>query len=241
MAGAVGSDDLAISVRAGLDSAGVRRAQVQTHPGPSGLTVAVELPDGTCGEVSVPGANLLLRADAVAFPKGCALLVLQSEIDDAANLDLASRARRAGIRTLLNATPARAIVPELWPLLDLLVVNRQEAASLLGRAEARLDTARAAEDLAAQGPSAVIVTLGGDGLVIAEAGRLTLQPAHRVGVITACGAGDTFIGGLAAEWARGAPLAAAAAFGQAAAGLHVSMPVPDHIGINEPAIRGMCC
>jgi ribokinase len=237
MAGAVGSDDLAIALRAGLDDVGVRRRLVQTHPGASGLSVVVMLPDGSSGVVTVAGANLLLRADAVSFPKDCALLLLQGEIAEAANINLAARARSAGIRTVMNAVPARAIAPEILALIDLLVVNRREAADLLGRAEAQLDAARAAEDLAVQGPKAVMVTLGSDGLIIAEGGRLTLQPAHRVGVMSACGVGDVFVGALAAEWARGAPLAAAAAFGQAAAGLHVSLPEAERTSVDEPAIR----
>lgn len=239
MAGAVGSDDLAISLRAGLDEAGVRRAQVQTHPGPSGVAVTLMLPDGTCSEVAVPGANLSLRADAVSFPKNCALLLMQAEITEAATLCLAMRARNAGVRTVVNATPARKMAPELFPLIDLLVVNQAEAAALLGRSESRLDATRAAEDLAALGPRAVILTLGFSGLVIAEAGGLTLQPAHRVGVVAPCGVGDTFVGAMAAEWARGAPTAAAAAFGQAAAGLHLSLPLERRAQVDEPAIRQM--
>jgi ribokinase len=56
-------------------------------------------------------------------------------------------------------------------------------------------------------------------------------------VISTHGAGDAFIGALAAEWARGAGLAQAAAFGQAAAALHVSLPVADRATVDEAAIR----
>jgi ribokinase len=239
MAGAVGSDDAAMTLRAALDAAGVRRAGVQTHPGASGMSVAISLPDGGYGAVIVSGANLLFWPEAVAFPKGCALLMLQNEISAAANLHLAQRARSAGIRVVLNAAPARAISAGLLDCLDLLVVNRGEAADLLGRAEAGLDADRAAEDLRSMGPDAVIVTLGGDGLVLADAGGGKRQGARPVRVVSAHGAGDAFIGALAAEWARGATLAEAAAFGQAAAALHVSLPVDQRAGIDEAAIRDM--
>jgi ribokinase len=237
MAGAVGSDEAAITLRAALDAAGVRRAAVQTHPGASGMSVAITIPDGGYGAVIVSGANLLFRAEAVAFPKDCALLLLQCEIPEPANLTLAARARAAGLRTVLNAAPARPVSPDLLGLVDLLVVNRGEAADLLARDESGLDATRAAEDLASRGPGAVIVTLGGDGLIVARDGGLALQPAHPVEVVSTHGAGDAFIGGLAAEWARGAALEAAAAFGQAAAALHVSLP-PDQRGtIDEAMIR----
>jgi len=239
MAAAVGSDDLAMTLRAGLDAAGVRRSAVQTHPGPSGMSVAISLPDGSYGAVIVSGANLLLRPEAVQFPRNCALMLLQSEIAEAANLTLARRARDAGMVTVLNAAPARAVAPELLALTDLLVVNRGEAADMLGRPEQGIDATRAAEDLAAMGPAAVIVTLGADGLIISHKGRLTIQPARRVQVVSSHGAGDAFIGALAAEWARGASLDAAAAFGQTAAALLVSMTPEERKTINESAIRAL--
>ena len=123
MAAAVGSDDLAMTLRQALDDAGVRRSSVQTHPGPSGMSVAISVPGGEYGAVIVSGANLLLRAEAVQFPRDCAILLLQSEIAEAANLSLARRAREAGVRVILNAAPARPVLPDLLRLTDVLVVN----------------------------------------------------------------------------------------------------------------------
>jgi len=237
MAGAVGSDDLAVTLRQALDGAGVRRSGVQTHPGPSGMSVAISLPGGDYGAVIVSGANLLLRAEAVQFPKDCAVLLLQSEIAEEANLTLARRAREAGVRTILNAAPARPVSADLLRLTDVLVVNRGEAADLLHRPEAGIDATCAAKDLATLGPQAVIVTLGAQGLVIAHLGLLTLQPAPRVIAVSSHGAGDAFIGAMAAEWARGAGLDAAAAFGQTAASLHVSTALDQRASMAEASIR----
>ncbi len=237
MAGAVGSDDMAIALRAALDAAGVRRDEVQTHPGPSGMSVAITLPDGSYGAVIVSGANLLFRPEAVVFPAHCALLLLQSEIPAEANLALARQARSDWVRVVLNAAPARPVAPDLMTCLELLVVNRGEAADLLGRPEATLDASEAAKDLRRLGPQAVIVTLGGDGLVLSDADQTAHHLARKVAVVSSHGAGDAFIGALAAEWARGASLARAAAFGQSAAALHVSLPVDRRTEITESAIR----
>jgi ribokinase len=237
MAGAVGSDDAAIMLREALDAAGVRRMGVQTHPGQSGMSVAISLPDGSYGAVIVSGSNLLLRPEAVAFPKDCALLLLQSEIAEAANLMLAQRARSDRVRVVLNAAPARPVSDALLRCVDLLVVNRGEAADLLGRDEGGLDARQAAADLRQRGPGAVIVTLGADGLVIAEGGAAVHHPAQTVRVTSTHGAGDAFIGALSSEWARGAELGQAAGFGQAAAALHVSLPVEDRASVDEAAIR----
>jgi ribokinase len=237
MAGAVGSDDAAVTLRGALDAAGVRREGVQTHPGPSGMSVAISLPDGGYGAVIVSGANLLFRPEVVTFPKDCGLLLLQSELPEPANLDLARRAQVDGIRTVLNAAPARPVSPELLSLIDLLVVNRGEAADLLDFREADLDPVKGAPVLLQKGPGAVIVTLGRHGLVLATGGAVVRQSARKVATVSSHGAGDAFIGALAAEWARGATLAKAAAFGQAAAALHVSLPVDRRGDVDEAAIR----
>lgn len=239
MAGAVGSDDAAILLRTALDQVGVRRSGVQTHPGPSGMSVAISLPDGSYGAVIVSGANLLLRPDAVQFPRDCAVLMLQSEIPEAANLALARRARAEGARVILNAAPARPVAADLLTLTDLLVVNRGEAADLLHRQEAGLDPARAAADLAQLGPAAVIVTLGGEGLVLYQDGQQERQAARPVKVVSTHGAGDAFIGALATAWAGGATLPEAAAFGQAAAGLHVSTAPDERSAIDAAMIRAV--
>ncbi|WP_431298895.1 PfkB family carbohydrate kinase [Tabrizicola sp. BL-A-41-H6] len=233
MAGATGTDDFAATLRAALDSAHVRRAGVQTHPGPSGMSVAILDPEGTYGAVIVSGANLLYRPEATAFPKRCAALLLQNEIPEAANLHLARRAASAGIRVILNAAPARPTSPELLRLTDLLIVNRGEAADLLGLPEATLNPGDAAKALTALGPKATIVTLGADGL----AADRFIQSPILAKVISTHGAGDAFTGALAAEWARGIPLEHAARFAQAAASLHVATPPADRAAITETAIR----
>ncbi len=237
MAGAVGEDANAATLRAALDSAGVAQGQVQTHPGASGMSVAISLPDGTYGAVIVSGANLAFDPESMAFPRRCAVLILQNEIPESANLILARRARSAAIRIVLNAAPARSTAPELLRLLDLLVVNRGEAADLLGLPEASLDPLAAAQRLRALGPGAVIVTLGGDGLALAEADGATHQPAPTVSVVSTHGAGDAFIGALATDWARGADLETAAHFAQTAAALHVSLPIDQRSTITEALIR----
>ena len=121
-------------------------------------------------------------------------------------------------------------------MLDLLVVNRGEAADLLAVAEAGLNPADAARDLCRGGPAAVVVTLGADG-VAADGQTVFAAPAFLVNVVSTHGAGDAFLGALAAEWVRGVPLYAACRFGQAAAALHVSTAVKHRPGITQQAVR----
>ena len=234
MAGRVGDDAFAGTLLAGLAEAGVDATRVVRGTGPSGMSVAILDPAGGYGAVIVSAANLAIDADSVTIPPGTTHVLLQNEIPEAVNLGVARRARAAGARVILNAAPARPLAPDLLACLDLLVVNRVEAGDLAG---ASLSPAAAARALAASGPAAVIVTLGGDGLVIWHDGRDRHLPAHPVAVVSTHGAGDAFLGALSAELSRGAALPAAAAFGQAAAALHVSLPVEARDTLGEAAIR----
>lgn len=236
MAGAVGTDSFAAPLLAGLDTAGVDRGQVAVVDGPSGMSVAVVVPDGGYGAVIVSGANLRIDADAVAFPSGCRMLLLQNEIPAAVNLSLAQRGRAAGIDVVLNAAPARPADPALFAALDLLVVNRGEAADILSLPEAGLDAPAAARALRTMGPRAVIVTLGADGLA-GDDGTPFAQPAPRVQVVSSHGAGDAFLGAMCAEWLRGADLRQAARFGQAAAALTVATHPDNRGSITASAVR----
>jgi ribokinase len=56
-------------------------------------------------------------------------------------------------------------------------------------------------------------------------GRSYAEVAHPVKLVDTHGAGDAFIGALAARWASGAPVAQAVRFANAAAALFVSTPV----------------
>lgn len=233
MAGRVGTDAFAATLLATLDAAGIDRRQVQQGEGPSGMSVAIVDASGGYGAVIVSAANLLINPARIEIPRGTTHLLLQNEIPDAVNLSVAAKARATGARIILNAAPARAMPTELLGLTDLLIVNRVEAGDLAaGTPE------ESAKALAAQGPGAVIVTIGGEGLVLWD-GALTVLPAHPVEVVSTHGAGDAFVGALAAEWARGGDLRQAAGFGQAAAALQVSVPVGERVGITEGAVRGL--
>lgn len=232
MAGAVGSDAAAPVLRAALAAAGVEHGPVQTVPGASGMSVAILDAQGTYGAVIVSAANLAFDPAQVVLPTGLAVLVLQNEIPEAANLALARRAAAAGARVILNAAPARVVSPELLALCDLLVVNRGEAAGLLGMTYPPRAAVRA---LAVLGPKAAIVTLGGDGVVSCS----FEQPAFAVKVVSTHGAGDMYVGALAAEWARGAGLEAASRFGQAAAALHVAAGLEARAAITEAQVRAL--
>jgi ribokinase len=224
MAGAVGTDAFGDRLLADLARGGVDAGQVARIAGPSGMSVAITEPGGGYGAVIVSAANLAIAADAVTIPADARLLILQNEIPEAVNLALAARARIAGVKVVLNAAPARPMDPALLPLVDLLVVNAVEAADILGTTDAALDPVQAVQALALRGPAAVIVTLGARGLALWD-GDAAHVPGHAITPVSSHGAGDAFIGALAARLAAGDALGPACAFAQGAAALHVASPV----------------
>jgi ribokinase len=222
MAGMVGTDDFGPDLIRRLDQGRVGRAQVLSTEGASGMSIALCQPDGGYGAVIVSGANLKFRPERIAFPRGCSAILLQNEVPEVVNIYLARRASSTRIKVIVNAAPVRPMPVDLLQVTDLLVVNRVEAADLLGQSDQGLDAVAAAIALGKRGPKAVIVTMGGDGLAVWNGQSASRQSPFAVKLRSSHGAGDAFLGALAAEWMRGATLEAAARFGQAAAALTVS-------------------
>jgi len=228
MIGRIGRDDFGGRLRANLDAAGIDSTAVAVDENAvSGMSAAIVRDDGEYGAVIVSGANLNIDPATTSNQwralGGARALVLQNEIPEAANLAAAQAARADAALILLNAAPARALPPQLLDLIDLLVVNRIEAAAYDGEEVAdRASAARVAARLGAARRS-VIVTLGGDGLVVAaKSAAPAYIPAKRVRVASAHGAGDCFVGRLAAALARGTALIDACRSASEAAADHVA-------------------
>lgn len=228
MIGRVGRDDFGDMLRANLaresvDTSAISRDETQG----SGMSVAIVEAQGEYGAVIVSGANLSLTGteamDQWQGLGGARVLVLQNEIPHATNLAIARQARERGAQVVFNAAPSRAQARDLMDLVDVLVVNRVEAADLSGLTVHDRASAEQAAILLAQQALAVIVTLGGDGLVMVERGAApAFISALPVRVTSAHGAGDCFVGTVAAELARGTALPVACATANRRAATHVS-------------------
>ena len=230
MLGRVGGDVFAAVLVDNLRAAGVDTALIQRDDAAmSGLSVAVVGADGEYGAVVVSSANRQLSAQGFAMPPGARVLVLQNEVPETVNRAVAAEARRSGAAVVLNAAPMRPMAPELLALVDLLIVNRVEAEELFAtpvrNAQDALDAAtRALADFAGE----LIVTLGSDGLVHRDRwGKARHHAVRPVSVVSAHGAGDVFVGALAARMAAAAAMEDAIADAQAAAARFVSTPLEE--------------
>ena len=106
------------------------------------------------------------------------------------------------------------------PLIHTLKANRMEAETLTGRIGPE-DCARALMD---SGVTRVVISLGGEGVLCGEGGRLLRLPAVTGPVTDTTGAGDSLTAALTVGLARGLSLEACAELGVRAAGMTAGAP-----------------
>lgn len=209
--GAIGPDSSALFDLAayGVDVTHVARLEV-----PTGQALITVDDAGENAIVLFPGANRALTPDmAAAALAGAApgdLLLMQNETS--AQAETAALAHRRGLRLIYSAAPfdpgaVRAVVGHAW----LLAMNEGEAAAL-----------RAA--MGSLPPVQMIVTRGARGAEWIGPDQTLQQPAFPVTPVDTTGAGDTFIGWLAASLDLGLDRAAALRSAAAAAAIQVTRP-----------------
>lgn len=227
MFGAVGDDTFGVYLRESLQRAGVDDNYVATADGSgSGMSVAIMDKSGDYAATIVSGANLLITADDLSKPQlwqDVGLLVLQNEVPEIVNITAAAEARRRGIRTMLNAAPSRPMSPKFIKLVDILVVNAVEAEMMGAEPIVTLSGAADAAKVLADRFESVIVTAGSLGLAAwnIDDEQFTLA-AEKITAVSSHGAGDAFIGALAANMVQGAAFKIACAAASHAAAEHVA-------------------
>jgi ribokinase len=216
--GRVGDDGFGEPLVEALAEKGVDTSLIWAAPGSStGTAVITVTPDGENAITVAPGANRRLTPedvdDATEAIGGARVLVAQMEVAPEVVTRAVGVAARHGTRALVNLAPPFEVPRELLEQLDPLVVNEHEAAFLLGEKVERVDGAlSAASELQALGPKSVVVTVGKDGAVFSDGESTEHLPSPEVDVVDTTGAGDAFVGALAASLARDDSLRDAVAF-----------------------------
>jgi ribokinase len=202
--GAVGDDPHGTKVLAALEGEKLDLRHLRVREGETTGLGLITVADGGENMIVVsPGANatvkpedVLAAADAITSAD---VLLLQLEIPNSAIFESVRLAREAGVCVMLNAAPARSLPPDLLKLVDVLVVNRGEAAVLLGL-DPSMDPGRMTLRLPELGPPTIILTLGSQGSILSHRGRPRRVPTPSVNAVDAVAAGDAFCGALAASW-----------------------------------------
>ncbi|MEZ2391779.1 ribokinase [bacterium RCC_150] len=209
-----GADAASEDLRRSLEREGVILGAYAESSKPSGRAIVLVDPSGENCIVVDRGANSDLTAGLVSTRlqhlKAGDVVVVQCEIGTAA-VEAALRAgHEMGATVVLNLAPFRQLSQEALSSATVIIVNEGEAADLTAKEYPLGDPAAAAQLIARTYNSSCIITLGGRGSVVAENEDVRVVPAAPVRrVVDTTGAGDAFVGTLAAGLATGNDLLAA--------------------------------
>lgn len=225
-AGRVGSDSFADLLTKQLEGSSVNFSALQVGPGASGMSVAIVEASGEYGAAVVSGENSNIDETLIKIPENTGVLLLQNEISETVNLEIAKKAKAVGCKVWLNAAPAKKINSAFFSLVDICIVNRVEAEFYNF-----INSNKTHKNLT------IIRTLGHEGLELIEPnGKIRKIPAFKVNSISSHGAGDMFIGALAARYLIGDTMENALVYSQAAAALFISRAEEERAGINQRAV-----
>lgn len=229
MLGRVGDDDLADPLLDSLNDSKVDTSLIRRlgnyRTGSAFISVT---PDGENSITVAPGANIGLMpedVDAVADAiEASTMLVAQMEVPVEVIEHAVEVAAVRSTRAIVNLAPPASISRETLEKLDPLVVNEGEAAGLLGApVDGIRDALEASRKLLDLGVRSAVLTLGPQGAVASETGNTFHVPAPKVdAVVDTTGAGDAFVGALAARLSKGVSLRDAVSFAVHAGSLAVT-------------------
>ncbi|MBY0177238.1 ribokinase [Curtobacterium herbarum] len=223
MVGSVGRDGAAQVATSLLADSGVDVTHVRAVDVPTGLATVTVDRTGENTIVVVPGANASTGAEAVLAASdtvaSAAVVVLQGEVPADG---IAAAATAATGRVLLNLAPVVPVGRQVVLAADPLVVNEHEAALVLAQlvpgSAVPTDEAALVGALRSLGIRSVVVTLGARGALVSDGEHddavdrpvVVAVPSPRVTAVDSSGAGDAFVGALAAGLAAGDTLLGAA-------------------------------
>lgn len=241
MLGAVGGDAFGETLRQVLADNGVDASGVRTIRRATTGVALIQVAERDNAITGASGANMLFTASMVRrAPRRGEIWVAEFETPLATTEEVFRQARAAGARTILNLAPMVRYPARLMKLVDVAILNEVELAQAAGlkitRSSSRGTIAAAAERIRRQGADAVIVTLGPRGSIIVSGDGVTVVPGLEARVVDTTGAGDCFVGALAAKLRSGKNLVEAAHYANAAAACSVerlgaapSMPRPKDV------------
>jgi ribokinase len=229
--GAVGDDVTGAEALVELGREGIDISDVAVLAGESTGVALIVVDQHGENQIAVgAGANAAITVDHVtrcikaALPTaGCVLV--STEIPPDVVAGAVEEAAAAGVVCVLNPAPVLPVVGDLLRFGPIVTPNETELRDLLallgeGSGASAVD---AAEQIVARSHQPVVVTLGGDGVLVVSVDSPPQQvPAPSAVVVDTTGAGDTFNGVLAARLAAGEAVSAAVPVAVAAASLSVS-------------------
>jgi ribokinase len=219
--GTVGRDDFADVALSSLREAGVDTTNVAVVEKPTGMALIAVDRSAENQIIVSPGANA--DTGAVALEKlktrpGDIFLV-QRELSDDVTLEGLRWAKSRQLHRVLNAAPADGMQAEFLAACDTLIVNKSEATTIADSLGLSNEPLSFAMNVARRYHIVVVVTLGSDGVVAHDGVTECRIRSVPINVVDTTGAGDAFVGAMAAAMSEGMSLRACLERGAAAGSL----------------------
>lgn len=231
--GRIGDDPFADILLSAIESEQINSQYVKSDADSgTGVASIVVEPDGDNSIIVVPRANMRLTpsdidtaANSIA---NTSVLLLQLETPIDASVRAIEIAKANDTMVILDPAPARPLPSSLLSQVDILKPNETEAALLSGHTVKTLDEGMAAAkvlqlQIASKGISAVVLTLGDQGVLVYTPTQSTHIPALAAAAVDTTGAGDAFSGALATALAEGKEFIEAVNFANAAGAAAVTV------------------
>eukprot|EP00262_Sarcandra_glabra_P007565 TRINITY_DN20455_c0_g1_i1.p1 TRINITY_DN20455_c0_g1~~TRINITY_DN20455_c0_g1_i1.p1 ORF type:complete len:370 (-),score=100.90 TRINITY_DN20455_c0_g1_i1:112-1221(-) len=231
--GQVGEDAHGRLIVDALEGGGVHLEHLSTVGGaPTGHAVVMLQSDGQNSIIIVGGANMCCWPERISdedleVVRKAGIVLLQREIPDRVNIQVAKAARSAGVPVILDAGGMEGSIPaELLSFVDIFSPNETELARLTGMTTDTFEQiTQAAVKCHGMGVKQVLVKLGAKGSALFVEGDKPLkQPIISASkVLDTTGAGDTFTAAFAVALVEGKSKMECLKFAAAAASLCVQV------------------
>ena len=227
MLGKVGGDIFGEQLVAFLKKQNIDTKILVENNAPTGtaiITVAGRTSDNTI--VVVPGANFLFTAQDIKdinLEKGD-ILVSQLEIPIETVEAFFRKGREVGTINVFNPAPAKFISESLFGMVDILVLNETELNFISGMSvdvDSEESIKNAVQKIK-ENNLIIVVTIGDRGAMAFTDGDIIIIPGRKVKAIDTTGAGDCFVGALAASMAEGKTFTESLAVANMAASISVT-------------------
>ncbi|XP_043702448.1 ribokinase [Telopea speciosissima] len=231
--GQIGEDANGRLITEALEGGGVHLDHLTTvSAAPTGHAVVMLQPDGQNSIIIVGGANMSCWPDKLSDEdlqavRNAGVVLLQREIPDSVNIQVAKVARDVGVPVILDVGGMEGPIPgELLNFVDILSPNETELARLTGmQTDSFEQINHAVAKCQEMGVKQVLVKLGEKGSALFVEGeepiRQPMISASRV--LDTTGAGDTFTAAFAVAFVEGRSKKECMRFAAAAASLCVQV------------------